>query len=1755
MFYSGLSEPAYDFNKDGYVSVLEASIAAAEVTTKLSPQQHPVIADPSQSTWIRDLILLNDLRPFNWIQVVETNAPLNSGSVSVDPQDPSKPFYFTQDALKNGSDGQPAFVQPDGNGGGTLRFLDYPTRGPRVGQEVRWKATLLPSKWNGAKDVDLFSQYAMVWEFSISPLPDNLGEEWQPDYEAEYDRKLIPLRSSYTPEDKYGPAGYDSPETPEGSEARFVPAGNLMDYCVEFWNKEDALVPTQDAVILDRLDPNTFDISSFEFTRYGFLNWDEQPLPGTQVINSRIDLRPDVNLAVEIRAGLGMQVPGFAHNDDIEENTLVWWFHAIDPETGEWPEDPMAGFLPPFNPETGYEIGWVEFSVQPRSGLPSGTELANVAYVEFDFAGDIYNHPAPKVDPNAEPAVPAPWINTIDAGTPTSSVEILPDQSYPGFLVRWSGEDDAGGSGIDRYNIYVSQDGGPFTAWLTRTELTEAMYDVAEPDHTYAFYSIAVDGVGYIEDVPVTADTQTTVIELPSVLVVGINIENQPTAKIDVEFESSMAIASMIAEGSILSAVLLGSVSGGAISLTAEQFSYDDATHILSLSLEQPLPEDFYELRLDGSKLTSSDGAVLRGGQSGLVFEMASFAAAQKVQAGGSDLTVNAYSAPSLTDWNSDGRVDLVVGEKTAESTGKIRVYLNQGTNASPVFDTFTYAQITSGDLTVPASGCLGVFPRVYDWNGDGKKDLVLGLADGQVQVALNENTDSEPRFGLPEFVQIAETGAESDLDVGDRATIEIVDWNNDGRADLLVGGLDGRVRLYLNEATAGVPVFRIETLIQDGTGDLIVSSGRASVAVADLNGDGRKDLIVGDTSGRLRFYPNMRVDSGPVFNGWQTIKADGVEIDLPGTPRSRSFVGDFNNDGILDLVVGAEDGLVRLYLGLTPGGPTELTDPLVGLVGSPYVHTFAVTDYVNVAPVLDPIGNKLVDELIELTFTATASDQDLPAQTLTFSLVDAPDGATINANTGEFTWTPTETQDGTYTFTVLVSDGLLTDSEEITVTVAEVNIAPVFDTIGNKEIDELAELAFTVVAIDDDLPAQPLEFSLVDAPDGATINATTGEFAWTPTEAQDGTHTFTVVVSDGLLTDSKEITVTVAEVNVAPVFDTIGNKEINELNELAFTVVAVDEDLPAQTLQFSLVDAPDGATINATTGEFTWTPLESQDGTYTFTVVVSDGLLTDTEEITVTVAEVNVAPVLDTIGNKEIDELNELTFTIVAIDEDLPAQTLEYSLVDAPDGATINVATGEFAWTPTEAQNGTYTFTVVVSDGLLTDSEEITVTVAEVNDGPIDLGTVDFWQVDGLSLANGSLYYQLQTAHTGFLTLEVLAPNPPTSARIKLYDQDPVANPGLTALVTSTLVGLNQRADLVVGSGETYFVEIYGANPDFDLRIANLVQHDGTTVTVFGTDGNDQFVFNASESRMVSIKGVAYEFADTEVRLIQFDGGLGYDRVEMRDSAGDETLEAWATQATFSNSPDDSVADFTVNVSNFEEMHVYADSGGQDVAVLYGSAGNDKFKAEPAESYAKMYGGAMYNRVKFFDQVDAYGSGGKDLGRVFDSRGDETFEGAMGLSRFAGDGFEIDMHDFPRVIACATAGGNDTATLVDSARKDEFHGKAHKSEIFDLVTGGDIYRITARGFDVVQAHATDRTGEAGGNDVAKLWGTALDDYIQAAEDWLSYGIRRPELDPLYEILAFESVMIRQTQGGNDRADVADNLLFQLAFDDGWEML
>jgi len=162
---------------------------------------------------------------------------------------------------------------------------------------------------------------------------------------------------------------------------------------------------------------------------------------------------------------------------------------------------------------------------------------------------------------------------------------------------------------------------------------------------------------------------------------------------------------------------------------------------------------------------------------------------------------------------------------------------------------------------------------------------------------------------------------------------------------------------------------------------------------------------------------------------------------------------------------------------------------------GSTADQTITVTvDPVNeYVPVLGAIGNRAIDQGMELTFSTTASDDDLPANGLAFSLdTGAPTGATIDSTTGVFNWTPTEGDgSGTFNVTVRVTDNgtpSLADFETITITVNEVNVALTITSPTTANVEENTTVVHTLTATDTDLPAQTITFSLTgsDADSGA---------------------------------------------------------------------------------------------------------------------------------------------------------------------------------------------------------------------------------------------------------------------------------------------------------------------------------------------------------------------------------------------------------------------------------------------------------------------------------------------------------------------------------------------------------------------------------------------------------------------------------------------------------------------------------------------
>jgi TolB-like protein len=225
--------------------------------------------------------------------------------------------------------------------------------------------------------------------------------------------------------------------------------------------------------------------------------------------------------------------------------------------------------------------------------------------------------------------------------------------------------------------------------------------------------------------------------------------------------------------------------------------------------------------------------------------------AGTKLKAGGKEIKVRGPSYPYLVDWNEDGKVDLLVGN----GGGYLHLFLNQGDgNLAP--GVMVKAAGKDVDTGSRASTC------VADWNEDGKKDLVIGNGSGEIFVYLNEGTNQQPAFGKPLKLNNGK------LDVGSNSSPEVVDWDGDGKKDLVIGNSDGEIFIHINKGTNHEPQF-------DNEGEkLPIKLGPDAMPQVLSKGRGWSDLVVADRYGEVTYCPNTGGPRAPNFPEKRIVKA-----------------------------------------------------------------------------------------------------------------------------------------------------------------------------------------------------------------------------------------------------------------------------------------------------------------------------------------------------------------------------------------------------------------------------------------------------------------------------------------------------------------------------------------------------------------------------------------------------------------------------------------------------------------------------------------------------------------------------------------------------------------------------------------------------------------------------------------------------------------------------------------------------------------
>jgi uncharacterized repeat protein (TIGR01451 family)/CSLREA domain-containing protein len=423
----------------------------------------------------------------------------------------------------------------------------------------------------------------------------------------------------------------------------------------------------------------------------------------------------------------------------------------------------------------------------------------------------------------------------------------------------------------------------------------------------------------------------------------------------------------------------------------------------------------------------------------------------------------------------------------------------------------------------------------------------------------------------------------------------------------------------------------------------------------------------------------------------------------------------------------------------------------------------------VNDAPTLDTIGPVTISEdagLQTVDLSGVGSGAANESQTLGVTAISTntaliPDPTVDYSSpnvTGTLTFTPVADQHGVATVVVTVTDGISNTSRTFQIAVNPINDPPTLDIIGDVTIDEDAGLQtvdLSGVGSGAANESQTLGVTAISTntaliPDPTVDYSSpnvTGTLAFTPVAEQYGVATVVVTVTDGISNTSRTFQVIVNSVNDPPVAtgDEYTTDEDTRLIIGAPGLLGNDTDLDTPTLSvIATSDTLQMLFVNAD-GSFEFDPRElrnyltdGEEDRLLFTYTVSDGALTDTATITITVTGINDRPTANDDGGA--------AFTT---DEDTPFQTGDVLDNDGdPEGEALSVdvvgtsgtlglvsynGDGTFDYNP----NGQFeslaggeqafdTFIYIVSDGTLTNTATVTITITGVNDPPVAVDDPD---------------------------------------------------------------------------------------------------------------------------------------------------------------------------------------------------------------------------------------------------------------------------------------------------------------------------------------------------------------------------------------------------------------------------------------------
>ena len=554
--------------------------------------------------------------------------------------------------------------------------------------------------------------------------------------------------------------------------------------------------------------------------------------------------------------------------------------------------------------------------------------------------------------------------------------------------------------------------------------------------------------------------------------------------------------------------------------------------------------------------------------------------------------TVSASAASSVhaVDLDGDGDMDVV-----GASAGSVGWYENDGSGSFATHKICNHYYHRG-------------FRSVYalDVDGDGDMDVVTASYSPNDKIMWYENDGSQ--YFNHHIIADSVIGARS---------VSAADMDGDGDMDVLSG--HNNIAWYEYD---GLESFITHT---------VSSSGASSVYAVDVDGDGDMDVVTAkqpdlvwyENDGSQRF--TSHIIASDITNGHSAYAVDfdgDGDVDLLSASGYYDKISWYENDGsqsfTTHIITTDADDAQSVYAADVDGDGD--LDVLSAALGDSKISWYEI----NYSPVANDTA---ITSSEDRDYTGMLSASDSDGDALTYSIIIGPANgrATVSDNaTGTFSYRPVEDYTGLDSLIFSVTDSVLSDIATVSITVTAVNDAPVAVTAAVTTEEDMDHSGLVSAF---DIDNDPLTYSLLTEPSHGTVamtDSSAGTYTYSPKVNYNGSDSFTFTSSDGTLSDTAKVSITVNSVNDAPVAFA-ERVTTNEDTEYSGSVSASDAE--NDTLTYSILTNPSNGTVSITNsllGTFTYSPTINYNGSDSFTFTANDYNYSDTATVSITITAWN---------------------------------------------------------------------------------------------------------------------------------------------------------------------------------------------------------------------------------------------------------------------------------------------------------------------------------------------------------------------------------------------------------------------------------------------------------------------------------------------------------------------------------------------------